>query len=196
MKGHHPRDIVERAEAIPIEMVLEDLFGISAPIGAGSWKCNCPLDSEHSDGGRTKAMRIYSESNTSWCFSHSRKFTPVSLWRLTRRSSALEAARGLLDHFNQSFDPPTLTERWDKLNAAEEHTPDFDALRESVMLYANANLPGFSSLQYQPEVMALLSSVLTGISDLSSGADYATIRGRIEKAKEELREYWRDHGWY
>lgn len=187
-------NVVQEANKIPIEQVLLDQFNIDVPADAGSWKTNCPLESEHSDGGIRKSMRVYSNSNSSWCFSHGMKFTPVYLWQLATGLPKIRAAYDLLNTYGQSFRVQGYAERWDAMNEKEVKGIEVDNLREAIRLFAST-LPQFSIRQYDPQVMKMLTMIFTHMEDLNPQADYATIEATLNKYKEILTKYWRSRGW-
>lgn len=190
------KKVIDLAEKIPIEMVLEDLFNIDSPSASGAWKTHCPLGAEHSDGGSSKALKVFSESNSAWCFSHYQKFTPISLWRLRHRSSKIEAAYAVLKHFGQEYRPLTPAERWDRLNNLPAPVLELDDLRNAIMMYCRAHLPGFDYRQYDPDFMKVMVQVLDSLSDLPDHASYDMIQSQLDECKNKLKNYWRNNGWY
>lgn len=187
-------NVVQEANKIPIEQVLMDQFNIDVPADAGSWKTNCPLESEHSDGGIRKSMRVYSNSNSAWCFSHGMKFTPVYLWQLATGLSKVRAAYDLLNVHGQPFRSQDYAERWDKMNEKETKRIEMDNLREAIRLFASS-LPQFSTRQYDPQVMKMLTTIFTHMESLDPHSDYDTIESTLNKYKEILTKYWRSRGW-
>lgn len=188
-------ELVDMANSnVPIETVLKDLFNIDVPPDAGDWKAPCPLGSEHSDGGRSKAMRVYSDTNSAWCFSHSKTFTPFSLWQLAHNTRAKKVpALEMLEKYGISTSPPSTEERWNRLDAAAEGGPvDVEHLKDIYISFLRT-LPGYGTLQYEDEVLDIVSKTLRTLDNLPSGAAYDTLGEWLETAKKLMREYWRKH---
>ena len=177
---------------VPIETVLYELFGIDVPPGAGEWKTYCPLGQDHSDGGTSRAMRVYSESNSAYCFSHGRSFTPVAIWMLKHGGPRFKAAREMAAHYEISTKPKTAEERWNSLNDSQEREIDTEVLRTSLINYART-LKGYDAHQF--EAMDLLTAILRTADDLSGEATYDTMKEWLDKSKYVLDEYWRTHEW-
>lgn len=187
--------VVREANKIPIEQVLMDRFNIDVPLEAGSWKTDCPLGAEHSDGGVRKSMRVYSTSNSAWCFSHSMKFSPVYLWQIATGLPRVKAAYDMLEYFEVTYRRKSPTERWNELNEFQDESSfDVDHIREAVRLYATT-LPGFSTRQYDAEVMRLMNEIYSRLESLKTSTDYDTIETHLTKIKEILRNYWRHREW-
>lgn len=189
-----PKELIRRAETeVRIEDVLKDLFDIDVPYDAGDWKAECPLGYEHSDGGRSKAMRVYSESNSAWCFSHASKYTPLTLWRLKAEVSRQQGARDLLRFYGINTEPPTVEERWkaldDPLPVSQEI--DVDSLRELLIQYART-LPGYEMGQYDPEALDLMTGLIKTARSFSADASYDTIENWLNTSKRKLETYWRN----
>lgn len=192
-----PKDWVHIANTqIRIEQILRDIYQIDVPEGAGNWRTNCPLGAEHSDGGRAKALRVYSDSNTARCFSHNKTFTPVSLWK--EGNSGLrwnrKAAIDLLNFYGISTDPPTLDQRWENTTKEEKVDEDY-GLREAIIFFAQHQLPNYMVLQYKPEVLELMNDILSAAEELETDSSYGTLDEGLTKAKSILKSYWRENGW-
>lgn len=189
-----PRELVDLADTkIPIETVLMDLYQIEIPYGAGEWKAQCPLGHDHSDGGRSKAMKVFSDSNSAWCFSHGMKFTPVSLAQLKFDQPRVQAARALLDYYSISTRPPSPDERWETLEhqqQEEEQELDRESLKESFINFLST-LPLYSIRQFDSEVLRLVSKILRSADKLSSDSDYDTLEEWMSIAKKIMEDYWR-----
>lgn len=65
------------------------------PVG-GSYKTHCPFDFQHPDGGESAALRVYSGTNSCYCFAESLSMSPTRLWSLHRGITQFAAARDLL----------------------------------------------------------------------------------------------------
>lgn len=188
-----PREIISKAEtAVPIEDVLRDLYAIDVPRDAGDWKSACPLGYEHSDGGRSKAMRVYSDNNTAWCFSHSARYTPLDLWKIKYSiPSRLRAATEMLGQYGISTEPPSPDERWGKLDRVNDvDLLDREVLKEIFRSHCRT-LPGYAIVQYDAETLDLVTAILKTVNRLPDEADYNEIEEWLKKAKKIMKTYWR-----
>lgn len=183
-----PRAVILAADELPIEEVLFKLFNIYVPLGVEGWRCDCPLSYEHSNPS-VKSMKVYSASNSAWCFSHSKKFTPVTLHQLNTNKNRLETAYDLLSKFGVSFTPPTLEERW----AAEppQDTIDRVALQETFANFLQT-LPDYATRQYDPDVLDKVNNMQSSVAVLPDDSDYATIERWMTFVKTTMRDFWRD----
>src|SRR3954466_13862718 len=71
-------------------------------------KLYCPFgEFNHSDGGRDRALRIYPDSNSAYCFACSELFTPVKMYaRMTDDGNWRAVAATLLGKVGyRSYDP-------------------------------------------------------------------------------------------
>lgn len=188
-------DLIERANKdIRIEDVLNDYFDCSVPYGIDKIKDYCPLGFDHSDGGVRKALTVYGDSNTAWCFSHSMRFEPVSLWQIRTGMKSGEAARDLLNVYGHRTSPLTLSERWEKAEQKQSSPPiDRDALRDLVLNKA-ASLPMYSKLQYDDSVVKAISYLLRSVDNLPDSADYGTIIKWKASMDRTLEEFWESLG--
>lgn len=94
-----------------------------------SLKVYCPFGHlYHSDGGKSKAFRIYPASNSAWCFACNIYFTPVKLIAMDKGISELDAAEGILEATN--YVAPDWESAWASVTAPRPI--DRDALTESL----------------------------------------------------------------
>ena len=195
---------------IPIERVLKDLFKIDVPPDAGGWKCECPLGYDHSDGGRTKAMKVYSASNTAWCFSHSRKFTPVSLWQIaTDKLSRVESSKEILAYYGIDPNPPSLDARWEAthdphsaiqedLFKSPQEIKEFES-ETSVSIIVGTflsylrSVPDYPTRQYEAPVMDTVNKILDGARSFDSETTYATLEAWLNESKRTFKFFWIDY---
>lgn len=180
---------------LKVSEALHTLFGIDVPEDAGSWKTNCPLDQEHSDGGKSPALRVNFDSNTARCFSHNKTFTPVDLWKIHSGSTGYKKpALEMLEHFGISTKPPTLDERWENTEKDTPKNPEVD-LKQGIIFFAQHQLENYSILQYRDDVLELMCDILDALDEIDSEASYETIEEWSNKAKGILKSYWRENGW-
>lgn len=184
-------EYIKRADSeVRIETVLNDFFGGDVPYEAGKIKTHCPIGYDHSDGGTRKAMSVYSDTNSAWCFSHNTRFTPTTLWQLRTGLPPREAARDLLDIYGFRVSPLTLDERWDLLDS-KEATPDLDrsALRGIVVSHAKS-LTNYSRRQYDPPTVEIVSDILRTVDKLPSDIEYDKLEKLVQGFKDILDSYW------
>lgn len=194
-----PRDLIQRAETeVKIEKVLLDQFGIESVEDSGGWKTHCPLGAEHSDGGTSKSMRVYSDSNSAWCFSHSTRFTPVKLWQLRHPGNRVEAAVEMLEHYGFRTTPPTLDERWESLEHEEEEVipEEVGELHDALITFARTTLPNYECHQYRSEVLDIMAKIYAISDHLDLSGPRGSMLEWLEKSKKILTEVWRKNDWY
>lgn len=92
--------LIDRANEIDIFDVLTQFFRIDVPSGGDSFKARCPFAHEHADGGLDKGWRVYSATNSSYCFVMHGILTPVRLIQIKDDIWAKEAAEKLLRHYD------------------------------------------------------------------------------------------------
>lgn len=158
----HP--LVQRAEQIPIQEVLKDLFHIYVPTGlSGSVKIKCPFGWEHSDGGISAAMRVY-PSNSCHCFASLQHgyFGPVKLvalhkgWSYLRSAKYLLGQRNLLDEDPYWVKFPKLVQSHElarRIQVSPQHA--VEALQTAL-----GRLSTYESRQYDEDVLQAVESVL------------------------------------
>lgn len=187
------RELIELANTkVAIEDILLESFNIDVPKDVDGWKSDCPKGSEHSDGGRTKAMRVYSDSNSAWCFRCSEKFLPVNLWQLvTGTASPVKAAKDMLEHYGVRTTPPTPQERWEAMENKETEEVEYDSLKEVFLNYAKT-LPAYAVRQYEDPVLKAVTTVLNSADLLPKGAGSATLQEWIREAKSAFAKFWKE----
>lgn len=157
-------------EQVSISTVCR-MLGIEVPDDLGrSTKLHCPFEQVyHSDQGVDPAMRIYTETNSAYCFSCSAYYTPTSMYALGMDLRWRDAAVQLLDRVG--YRPVDLRETWQR--ALETALPpDRAQLAEALKTYCRRVDPGWSSHQFDDVVAAMLTRCL-GLLDLVTDADQA-----------------------
>lgn len=91
---------IARAKEVPIHDVLRDFFRITVPYAEGSYKIYCPFSAEHPDGGIDKNTRVYSASNSVYCFAVHGSMDPVGLVMMQMGVPAKVAAQKVLQRYN------------------------------------------------------------------------------------------------
>lgn len=128
-------------------------------------KLYCPWGFLHHDGGTTRAMRLYLDDNSSYCFACTERLDPVGVFRKTYDISAKAAAERILEE--TGYRPPTPEQVW--ADALAYHPePDRTALAAALELYLTDLDPDFEEhaltgqiSHYYTAVLELLPSVYT-----------------------------------
>jgi hypothetical protein len=134
-----------------------------------SLKVYCPFGHlYHSDGGTSKAMRIYPATNSAWCFAGCGYFTPVKLLSLDKGISEEEAAESILE--TTKYIPPDYESRWEALVTAE--TPmDTDALSDALKVACARLDPNWEAHQFEDAIATKLRKCLQLLSKVHTEED-------------------------
>lgn len=124
----------------------------------GTRKVHCPFGFYHSDGGRSKAMRIYPASNTVYCFSCTKRYSPVGLAAALWDISWTAAAMRLLE--DAGFKRKSIEERWVEATTSVENKPDLIALADALKMFCAGISSDWHNLQYEDEIAVKLSRCL------------------------------------
>lgn len=163
---------IDKANEIVGIADLLTTFGIYIPSDAqsgGSKKVFCPFGFYHSDGGTTRAMRIYYQSNTAYCFSCTKRYTPVKLAAAKWDCPWSTAALRLLE--DAGFKPKTLTERWVEATTSVENKPDLIALADALKMYCSGICSDWAIKQYSDTVAAKLDRCLSLLDSVATSED-------------------------
>lgn len=134
-----------------------------------SMKLYCPFgDMYHYDGGSSKSLRIYSETNSAWCFAGCGYFDPVKLIALKRDLTQRQAAEALLDE--TGYVKPNFSDQWDAL-MNEQPVIDTTSFAEALKVACSRMVPDWEERQFTPRVSALLSRCLALLSKVRSAED-------------------------
>lgn len=148
-------------ERIQITDVLTNI-GVFVPDSirnGGNKKIYCPFGFYHSDGGTSKAMRVYLASNTAYCFSCSKRYSPVGLASASWDVPWTAAALRLLEE--AGFKSKTLTERWVEATTPVENKPDLIALADALKMFCSGVHADWTSIQYDDHVSTKLNQCLS-----------------------------------
>lgn len=148
--------IIELANTkAPIHLILDDLFQITVPEFSSSWKIHCPYADEHKDGGRDTNCRVYSSSNSVYCFAQHFRMPPTTLyWRQFDHKNMFEAAQHIVADYELVPPEEDYRERFARIATPQLHEvyDIFDALQ--VLLKDNAR---YKRHQFEPEILDLIS---------------------------------------
>lgn len=141
-------------------------LGCNVPdIDYGSIKVYCPFGILHPDHGLTRAMRVYPETNTAFCFSDCGHFTPTKLaaqaWDLSRE----DAADRLLDLVEAETPKPV-----EDLFKVGTGRPSGESLSEALRVYCQ-RLSGWPGVEFSSEVVAKLGKCLDLLPGVVSAED-------------------------
>ena len=168
MLGH--KSWIDQAnETVKITDVLTSFGVFVPPSNAASRKVYCPFGFYHSDGGLTKAMRIYQRSNSVYCFSCSKRYDPVGLAAAKWDTSWVSAAFRLLE--DSGFKPKSLKERWQDAVTEVYNSPDLIALADALKMYCSGISPAWQSRQLDDTVAEKLSKCLELLDSVKTDED-------------------------
>lgn len=145
-------------EVISIATVCRWL-GVEVPDDPTRAKLYCPFgEFNHSDGGREPAFRIYTDSNSAYCFACSESFTPVKMYaRMTDNGNWKAVALILLAKIGYRGMDPELAWR-----QAQQYQPEIDRsqLAEALKTYCRRSDPAWRTRQFDAFVAARLTRCL------------------------------------
>lgn len=138
------------------------LFDIDVPefgTDARSFKVHCPMGAfYHSDGGDEPTMRVYSDTNSAYCFRCSTAFSPVWMYSQVQGVRPMQAAKELLDMIGHK--PPSATELWERYNNPEQVVPDTASLAIALKTYCARQAKSWETAQFDTDVAAKLAKCL------------------------------------
>lgn len=162
---------------IRIEDVINEYFNpdLPVPYNSTSWKTSCPFQYEHEDAGFEKQFRVYSETNSCYCFKMHGHMDPVSLWQ-TRLpgSSRRQAAIDLLEAYGVETKTKDWRERFRETQAHSKRSFDPVPVTQAfqVMLHS---LPDYDRRQFEEGVIedvdTALREIVMGVPQFSSFED-------------------------
>lgn len=153
--------IDEANEKINIIDVLT-LIGVFVPTNiseGANKKIHCPFGFYHSDGGLSKAMRVYLSSNTVYCFSCSKRYSSVTLAAAAWDCSLIAASLRLLE--DSGYKPKTVEQRWQEAIAVEEVQIDTLALVDALKIYCAGICKTWNTSQLDDNIAELLNRCLS-----------------------------------
>lgn len=159
---------VERANSVPIQSVLQDVFNLYVPSDLyRSWKTSCPFSYEHPDGGIEKNMRIYA-SNSAYCFAAHGVLTPVRMMQVHYGVSQSRAARMLADRYGLVKSEP-YWKRMERLvleQATRMQEAGSPAHAVAALQTALGRVPGYTHKQFDPEVTTAMEAELERLDEV------------------------------
>lgn len=123
-----------------------------------SAKLHCPFgEYSHPDGGKEPAFRIYpGDSSHAWCFACQEYYSPVGLlaavWDVTQDQAATEMLK------RAGWTKPPYSEQWTE--AIEPARPDLQTVGKALLVWCDANIPGWKYRQLDDVPSLWLSKCL------------------------------------
>lgn len=184
---------IDRANAIPIQDVLRDRFGIEVPRDlTSSWKTRCPFGFEHADGDASPGMRVY-PTNTAFCFVLHGFLSPVKMVMMARDCGATAAARELARTYGLEDDEP-YWERMGRLIAESEQPrpTGFVTNAAQAMVQALHRIEGYDTRQYDEPILSALEERMevlnSAVNSKQPGALRAWLDETVECVKRRIEE--------
>lgn len=167
---------MDSSELIELIELANERMGIVAAcnhIGMGlpdhlssSMKVDCPFGSlYHLDGGTSRSMRVYAETNSAWCFAGCGYFTPVRLIADDKDISEQDAAEHILDITH--YVPPDFESQWDAL-MAEVPPVNTASLAEALKVACARMAHDWEELQFSSEVSSKLTACFALLPQLQT----------------------------
>jgi len=181
---------VDRANAVPIQSVLRDLFGLFIPAGLErSWKTACPFAFEHPDGGVERNMRIYA-SNSAYCFAMHGFLTPVRIVQIRSEVGQARAAKILADRYGLAKREPywvrmtqLVRDHSTQIQSAGSPTHAAAALQSAL-----SRVESYASRQFDPDVTQAMEEELEKLDDVLRRRQEGGVREWFRKALTRMNE--------
>jgi hypothetical protein len=179
---------VDRANSVPIQSVLKDLFGVYVPEGLDrSWKTHCPFYFEHPDGGLEKNLRVYG-SNSAYCFAMHGFLTPVRLVQLRSETGPKRAAQILAERYGLVKKEPywvrmsqLISDQSTKLRDSGSPTHAVAALQSAL-----EHVEGYDRRQFDPDVTQAMEAALEGLDEVLRTREEGGVRQWFRSALKSM----------
>jgi hypothetical protein len=149
-------------EKVRIEDVINQYFNpdLEIPYNTTSWKTSCPFQFEHEDYGFEKQFRVYSETNSCYCFKMHGHMDPVSLWQArlpgaTRRQAAI----ALLEAFGIETNTKHWRERFREAQDLRDEPFDPAPVKRAFQTMLHS-LPDYDKRQFDGDVITDVDTAL------------------------------------
>ena len=134
-----------------------------------SVKTYCPFgELLHEDGGRSKAFRVYPETNSAYCFACIKAYRPVSLIATDRDIPEPAAAEVILEE--TGYVAPNFMAKWEALSE-QTASVDRDALEEALKTYCARISPDWEMRQLDDDIASTFRKCLTASRNVASEDD-------------------------
>lgn len=168
------QQVDEANKRVSIFMVCA-LVGVEVSEGreGSSIKTYCPFGRfYHSDGGKEPAFRVYGETNSAYCFSCKKYYSPVSLYSSATDLSSRNAAEFLLEKIG--YKKPTPEELWSSAQPVEPE-PDKSLLNKALRTYCERVCVGegrdWHKDQFEPTISIILEKCLNLLDSVATSED-------------------------
>lgn len=173
----------------PIKLANElmTIFEACEEVGMGNIsgmaKTYCPFGQVfHTDGGRTRAFKVYPESNSAYCFACPKRYDPVSLIATEKDISYRAAAEWILE--KKAYVSPDYQTRWDALTQ-ETVLVDHEALQDALKIACTRMVPDWAARQFEPRVANKLTQCLSIARKVGTEEDG---RKWLDMSKQAMRQ--------
>jgi hypothetical protein len=180
--------LVGRANTeVRVEAVLNDHFAMHVPLEAEGWKTRCPFAAEHEDGGLDRQFRVYSSSNSGYCFALHGRLDPVRLWRLRSWFPSIRAtAEDLLRSYGVEYRSKPYRERMALLRQSSGFRVDADSVVGALRVYLTSQ-PLYEARQYDDSILRGVNLVLNEVRDLCDRAEtLGEVETWLQQSKQQL----------
>ncbi len=149
-----------------MDIVAACIFiGMDDMIAARS-KTYCPFgELMHEDGGRSKAFRVYPETNSAYCFACIKAFRPCQLVATDRDITEAEAAEVILEEVG--YVAPDVNSRWEAA-VAEKVVVDRDGLATALKTACARFDPDWSVRQFDDDIAEVLRKCIAASRNVST----------------------------
>lgn len=166
------------------------LAGYDVGYMASSGKVYCPFGSMyHVDRGSTRAMKVYPNTNSAWCFAGCGYFDPVKLVATARDLTVEQAAEAILE--DTGWVAPNYQDQWDAL-VNEPVTIDTADLAEALKVACSRMSVYWEDIQFEGGVAKMLTRCLSLLGKVRTAED---AQRWMSVAKEAMREALRSEPW-
>lgn len=181
------KNYVDLANKVVSIYYVAKLIGLDIPEHAKemkSYKTHCPLgDFYHSDGGVDPAMRVYSETNSAYCFRCAESFSSVRLYARVNDLKQNEAADFLL--LSTGYKHETMEDLWAEYNTEITAPPDQATLALALKIYCARIDSKWSKNQFNKDVSKMYTKCLS-ILEMVSNTEQAD--SWLKASKDAMRK--------
>jgi hypothetical protein len=161
-----------------IEVGMGDVSGMA--------KTYCPFGSVfHADGGRSRAFKVYPDTNTAYCFACQKVYDPVSLIATDKDITFRAAAELILEM--KAYVSPDYQTRWDALTQKAVEV-DHEALQDALKIACSTMVPDWATRQFEERVATKLTQCLTIARKVRTEEDG---RKWLDMSKQAMRQVLR-----
>ena len=163
---------------------IEDACRLSGVLMDSLNKRYCPFGFLHSDGGLAPIFKLFTDTNSAYCFRCRKAFTPTTLYAECYNLSYRDAATRLLHHI--SYSEKSLNQQFH-----ENMFPAFDpsCYKEALLVFLKC-LSEWSECQYDSVVLSKLDQCMNALSRVT---DHDSGKLWLEASKNALRKVIGDH---